>query len=101
MFLRKDTRDGPSTDIKVVYIKGTIGTYQCILHMSLFLYLKCVLPPVYKRAKMHGQDTLPLHGKNLSVMNQTNGIIVETIPLFPSSTIHLVNHLHWRKWKEL
>jgi hypothetical protein len=34
---------------------------------------------------MHGQDTLPLHGENLSVMNQTNRNIVKTTPPFLSS----------------
>jgi hypothetical protein len=34
---------------------------------------------------MHGQDTLPLHGENLSTMNGTNRNIVKIAPPFLSS----------------
>jgi len=61
-----------------LYLSPFSGTYT-------YTYIKyMVLPPMHRNGYKHGHYTLPLHGENLSAMND-HYESVETTPPFSSS----------------
>ena len=56
-----------ATDQYVAYCQATVGPYPHILHPGPFGIFKYTSSFTTKGANRHGQDTLPLHGENLSL----------------------------------